>query len=697
MLTGATSTPMPKKTRTPSRLKTKTLLIILAMAMILLLSLGITVMGYVRVATTLPSPIELRDRANTFKTTSIYDREGNLIYEVFPSDTGRRTVVPLVDISPHMINATLAVEDPNFYRHPGVDPVGVARAIYYIFRREATQPGGSSLLQQLVKLTYLSPERSLSRKVKEAVLSLEINRRYTKDDILEIYLNHIFYGNLAYGVEAAAQTYFGKHASDLTLAEASLLAGIPQFPGQYDPYTHWQATRNRQADVLRLMVEHGFVSPQEATRAWLAYDGKTPEEVLNRPRADFRYPHFVLMVREELEATYGPEVVAKGGLQVHTTLDPQLQEMAETAVAQGIARLKKRKANAGNAALVALGPRSGEVLALVGSADYNDETIDGQVNMAVTPRQVGSTIKPLDYLATFEMPQDYWTPATIVVDERTEFPDGPGRPPYVPRNYDGRFHGPVSVRSALANSYNIPAVKALQHAGIPALKELAQRLGISTLTREDYGLSLALGSGEVSLLEMVNAYAAFDNGGLRLEPHIITRVETQDGDLLADNSHPIAIPAITPEHAFLITSILSDYEARKPAFGATATYLELSDRPAAAKTGTTNDWRDGWTLGYTPQLAAGVWVGNADNTPMNKLSGVSTAAPIWKAFMEAAHKRQPIQFFLPPQGVVQMPVCNDTGTLASSNCQDSRLEYFKSDQLPPPAPPDIAPTLTPEG
>ena len=683
-------------TQRTSNLKRTSLLIILAITATILLGAGLMLVGYARIAATLPSPDELQDRANTFKTTAIYDREGNLIYEVFPPDAGRRTIAPLADISPNMINATLAVEDPNFYQHPGVDPVGVARALYYVFRREATRPGGSSLVQQLVKLTYLSSEKTLTRKINEAILSLEINRRYTKDDILEIYLNHIFYGNLAYGVEAAAQTYFGKHARDLTLAEASLLAGIPQYPGQYDPYTHWQATRNRQADVLRLMVEHGFITPMEATRAWLAYDGKTPDQVLHRPLADFRYPHFVLMVREELEATYGPQVVAKGGLRVYTTLDPALQRAAEEAVRRGVDALAQRNANARNAALVAIDPQTGEVLALVGSADFNDKSIDGQVNMAVTPRQVGSTMKPLDYLATFEMPEDYWTPATIVMDERTEFPDGPGRPPYVPRNYDGKFHGPVSVRSALANSYNIPAVKALQHAGVPALKDLAQRLGVSTLTREDYGLALALGSGEISLLEMVNVYAAFANGGLRQEPHLITRVETQEGDLLADNTRPNPVRAITPEHAFLITSILSDYQARKPAFGRASRWLELPDRPVAAKTGTTNDWRDGWTIGYTPQIAAGVWVGNTDNAPMNGLSGVSTAAPIWKTFMTAAHENLPIANFTPPPGVVQLTICSDTGALATAECENRRQEYFKADQLPP-APESVTPAPTPAG
>ena len=674
---------------TPRTLKKRLLLILLGLGMLLLLGFGLLLVGYARIATTLPPPDELQDRANTFKTTTIYDRDGHRIYQVFPSNTGKRTMVPLADISPQIINATLAVEDPNFYQHPGVDPVGIARALYYIFRQEATRPGGSSLVQQLVKLTYLSPERTLSRKIKEAVLSLEINRRYSKDEILEIYLNHIFYGNLSYGVEAAAQTYFGKHASDLTLAEAALLAGIPQYPGQYDPYTHWEAVRYRQADVLRLMVEHGFVSPAEANRAWAAYDAQPPEAILAPQRADFRYPHFVMMVREELEATYGPEVVTKGGLQVYTTLDPALQQMAEQAVSQGMASLRQRDVHATNAALVALAPQTGEILALVGSADFNNESIDGQINMAITPRQVGSTIKPLDYLATFEKTEAYWTPATLIVDERTEFPDGPGRPPYVPHNYDGRFHGLVSVRSALANSYNIPAVKALQHAGIPAFKNLAQRLGISTLTRQDYGLALALGSGEISLLEMVSAYATFDNQGMHTDPHIITRVETQDGDLLADNTYPFAAPAIAPEHAFLITDILSDYQARKPAFGSSARWLELTDRPVAAKTGTTNDWRDGWTIGYTPQLVAGVWVGNTDNTPMKHVGGVGAAAPIWQTFMQMAHESLAVQSFVPPPGVVQLEICEETGMLVGPDCQHPQQRYFKEDQLPPV--PDEAP------
>ncbi|MCO6449703.1 MAG: PBP1A family penicillin-binding protein [Caldilineales bacterium] len=637
--------------------------------------------GYSRIAETLPPPQELQDRANTFKTTTIYDRDGRLLYEVFPQDGGRRTVVSLGEISPYLINATLATEDPNFYRHPGVDPVGLARAAYYVVQNDERRPGGSGIPQQLVKLTFLSTEKTLSRKIKEAILALEVSRRYRKDDILEIYLNHIPYGNLAFGAEAAAQTYFGKPASTLTLGEASLLAGIPQAPGYYDPYTNWEAVRGRQGDILRLMVQYGLISPSEADAAWLEFAGKDVNEILMPADGSFTAPHFVLMVRQQLETEYGADVVAKGGLRVTTTLDRRLQSMAEQAVDEGMINLRER--GAGSAALTAIDPNTGEILAMVGSADYDDEASDGQVNMAVEPRQTGSVIKPLTYAAAFEKMPDYWTPATMIMDERTEFGDGPGRPPYVPKNYDGRFHGPVSARAALANSYNIPAVKALEHIGIPALKEMATRLGISTFTRPDYGLSLTLGGSEASLVEMSGAFASFANGGYRVRPHAIMHVETEEGDLLESHQRPQLLRALAPEIAYLITSILSDAEARRPAFGNAGRSLILGERPVAAKTGTTDDWRDAWTIGYTPQLVTGVWVGNADNSPMNKdTSGVIAAAPIWQRFMRQAHQDLPIQPFPKPEGVVRMEICADTGTQADADCTNRRQEFFKFDQLP---------------
>ncbi|MCX7669130.1 MAG: transglycosylase domain-containing protein, partial [Anaerolineae bacterium] len=453
----------------------------------------------------------------------IYDRAGNLLNEVADPNYGRRTAVSLAAISPYLKAATIATEDPNFYEHPGVDPIGIARALYYAIRYHDLEstPGGSTITQQLVKLTFLSAERTLARKIKEAILAAEITRRYPKDKVLEIYLNEIYYGNLAYGIEAAAETYFGKRAADLTLAEAALLAGLPQAPAYYDPYTRlWNAdgtpgpVKRRQGAVLSLMVRHGAITPAQADAAW-------QEPLVLKPlRQTYtsRHPHFVQYVRSQVEKTLGPELLAKGGLRIHTTLDPTIQIIAEEEITKQVKALAPQAAS--NAALVAIRPDTGEILAMVGSADFYNEQISGQINMALSPRQPGSAIKPFTYLAAFEMPAavdpdpaapkspqisaieppGYWTPATAIMDIRTEFPDG-ARPPYVPTNYDDKEHGLVSVRSALANSYNIPAVKALEHVGIERLKEMARRVGITTLTRPDYGLSLTLGGGEVTLLE----------------------------------------------------------------------------------------------------------------------------------------------------------------------------------------------------
>ena len=390
--------------------------------------------------------------------------------------------------------------------------------------------GTSTISQQLAKLVFLSPERSLSRKVKEAILAAEITRRYGKDTILELYLNEIYYGNLAYGIEAAARLYFNKPAKDLTLAEASLLAGLPQAPATYDPLQNPEGAKARQADVLRLMVEHGAITTEEADAAWreeLTYYGQGLEttRLLNAP-------HFVMLVRSQIEQLYGPELLYRGGLQIYTSLDEQLQQEAEKQVATGIGDLQGQ--NVSNGSLVALDPRTGEIKAMVGSADFENAEISGQVNVAISPRQPGSTIKPFTYLATFERQNDWWTPATMIEDVRTEFDDGAGRPPYVPKNYDGKEHGWVSLRSALANSYNIPAVKALQSVGVDALLQVADRFGMQTLTRPDhppYGLALTLGGGEVTLLELTSAYGALANAGLRVPPSSILCVLNANGEV----------------------------------------------------------------------------------------------------------------------------------------------------------------------
>ncbi|MBC7224202.1 MAG: penicillin-binding protein 1C, partial [Anaerolineae bacterium] len=668
--------PPPPARRSPV-LRSMLLGAILGMLLVCLLA-GTAMAAYGAIALSLPAPEELRARAAAFRSTEILDRHGRPLYVLNDPQGGRRTVVPLSAISPWLIQATLATEDPNFYLHPGVDPVAVVRALYYDIRYGAPVVGGSTIPQQLVKLVFLSPERTLERKVKEAVLAAEVSRRYPKDTVLELYLNEIHYGNLAYGAEAAAQVYFGKSAADLTLAEASFLAGIPQAPARYDPYTNFAACKARQEVVLGLMVKHGFLSPEEAERA-------LAEPLQLAPRSaslTMRAPHFTVYVREQLEARYGPQALYRNGLRVVTTLDLDLQAAAEEALQEHLATLADR--NARNGAVVVVDPATGEILAMVGSADFWDEAIDGQVNMALSPRQPGSAIKPLTYLAAFERG---WTPATLIWDVPTEFPDG-ANPPYRPRNYDGKFHGPVLVRQALGNSLNIPAVKALEFVGIDGLKEMAARLGISTLTRDDYGLSLTLGGGEVSLLELANAYATLAAGGVHRPPVAILRVEDSAGRLIEEHQPAPGQQVVSPEHAFLISDILADPQARQPAFGRAARFLEL-DRPAAVKTGTTNDVRDAWTVGYTPDLVAGVWVGNADNTPMKDLSGVTAAGPIWQAVMLRAHQGKPPRAFDPPPGVEREEICAEGGTLPGPACPARRLEWFAKGQGPRPAEEDI--------
>jgi 1A family penicillin-binding protein len=643
-----------------------------------MLAFATVVAGYAIIAAQLPPPEELIARQSVFVSSNIYDREGNLLYEVVDPQGGRRTYVPLDRISPYLIQATIATEDADFYRHPGFDPIAVLKALYRNLRAGETVSGGSTITQQLARNLLLSPEERVQqtawRKIREVVLAYEITRRYPRNTILEIYLNEINYGNLAYGAEAAAETYFGVHASELTLAQASFLAGLPQSPATYDVFAGGrERALARHQDVLRLMVEQGYISQAQAAAA--AAEIATYEFHPPTPGDRITAPHFVVYVRQVVEATYGPEALYRGsGLRIYTTLDPDLQALAERTVAAQVANLADHHAT--NGALVAIEPSTGHILAMVGSADYYSETIDGQVNVALAERQPGSAIKPLTYVAAFERG---WTPATLIWDIPTSFPDG-ANPPYTPRNYDGRFHGPLRMRDALANSFNIPAVRALQFVGVPGLQEMAARLGITTFTRQDYGLSLTLGGGEVRLLELTGAYAVFANGGVRVPPSPILRIEDPNGNVLVDNSHPTGVQVIRPEHAYLISSVLSDPLARCMAFRCPNS-LELS-RPAAAKTGTTNDYRDAWTVGYTPDLVTGVWVGNSDNSEMDNVAGSMGAAPIWHDFMEGALANTPARDFTRPAGVVEMEICATSGTQPSPYCPNRRTELFAADQPP---------------
>ncbi|GAB4505279.1 MAG: PBP1A family penicillin-binding protein [Anaerolineales bacterium] len=675
---------------------------------------SIALYQYYAIARTLPSVSDLRQRASQFETTRILDRNGNLLYEIIDPNAGRRTYVTLDKISPYIVAATIATEDKDFYSHPGFDPAAILRALWENYRTGGQGGGASTITQQLARNLLLSPEervqRTYTRKAREIILAAEITRRYSKDEILELYLNENYYGNLAYGIEAAAETYFGKTAGDLTLAEASFLAGLPQSPSIYDIYTNREVTLRRHQQVLVLMfqasLEQGCipvsnsdqpvcVTAPDATNAaneMKAYPFQAPD-------IEMRYPHWVNFVRAQLEGQYDSQTIYRSGFTIYTSLDPNLQDTAQRIVAEQVAALAEN--NAHNGALVAIEPSTGEILAMVGSADFYNEAIDGQVNMAVSPtRQPGSSIKPINYVAAFEKG---WTPATLIWDVPSEFPPSgdPNDPrePYQPVNYDGKFHGPMTVRTALANSFNVPAVKTLQFVGIyddPDTPEkdgmigMAERLGITSLTRDDYGLSLTLGGGEVSLLEMTGAFAVFANGGQRIPPVAILKIVDHTGKVVYEYQPGPGEQVIRAEHAYLITSILSDNQARSWMFGSNSP-LNLPF-PAAAKTGTTNDFRDNWTLGYTPDLAVGVWVGNADYTPMLNTSGLRGAAPIWSQFMQVAvpyvSAGNPTPFTR-PAGIVDEVICAISGTRPSNWCKEQRSEIFAADQPPLPAGKDL--------
>lgn len=680
----------------------------------LLVVVSFAVIQYFAIAAGLPDVDDLRSKASQFETTRILDRNGNVIYEIIDPNAGRRTYVPLDRISPYLIAATIATEDKDFYTHPGFDPLAIGRALWQNTLQGGVVSGASTITQQLARTLLLDPEeryeQTTRRKAREIVLAAEITRRYSKEEILELYLNENNYGKMAYGIEAAAQTYFNTSAERLTLGQAAFLAGLPQAPSVYDVEANRPATMERFRQVLVLMYQLSeernciYVS-NTVERVCVTADmaAQAVDEITNytfqTPQASIRFPHWVNYIRAQLEAQFDPQTIYRSGFTVFTTLDPELQEQAEEIVAQHVQSIAAEH-NANSGALVALRPSTGEILAMVGSADFYNEAISGQVNMTVQPRQPGSAIKPLTYVAAFERG---WTPATLIWDVPSEFPPSgdPNDPrePYRPVNYDNRFHGPVTVRSALANSYNVPAVKALNFVGIydnPAIAgedgliNFARRLGITTLDRPDYGLSLTLGGGDVTLLQLTAAYGVFANGGKRIPPVAITRIVDHEGNLIFDYQVPQGDQVVRPEHAYLISDILSDNQARAPMFGADSV-LNLPFR-AAAKTGTTNDFRDNWTIGYTPDLAVGVWVGNPDYTPMQNTTGLTGAAPIWADFMQAAIQRltngSPTPFSR-PGGIVEKIVCTLSGTEPSEWCPEQRLELFAFDQLPPPKEQDL--------
>lgn len=615
----------------------------------------------------LPSVDVIFDRPIA-QSTLIYDREGNLLNEVYDPDKGRRILTPLSQMGEYIVNATLAAEDPNFYTTPGFDPTAFVRAVYLNYTSGGIVSGASTLSMQLVRNVLFDEEertaQSYVRKTRETLLAVDLALRYPKDSILEMYLNEVFYGNHAYGAQAAALSYFGKELKELSLAEAALLAGLPQSPTTYNPYVNAEFAVRRQHYVLDQMVKYNLIGQQDAEEA--------KAQTLYLGRFQSRYseaPHFANHVRDLLIERYGYDRVYYGGLRVVTSIDLGLQRIATSRAKEHIEKLKASNAN--NAAVVSIDPKTGEVLAMVGSVDFENAEIDGQVNMAVALRQPGSSIKPFNYVTAFQ--KMGYLPATMVNDEPTEFPQLPGQPTYRPQNFNLRFSGWVPIRNALGNSMNVPPVKILAQTGVPAMIDTAHSMGIRSLDGppEQYGLAITLGAAEVRPLEITFAYTVFANNGqlngalvpperqkpgyAEYEPVIIKSVRDYKGEVLYQHTPKAPVQAVPAEYAYLITSILSDDSARVMTYGPHS-YLELS-RPAAAKTGTTEFRSDGWTIGYTPDLVTGVWVGNADNTPMVDVAGVSGAGVIWHNVMEDALKERPVQSFQVPPKVRQGEVC----------------------------------------
>ncbi len=598
-----------------------------------------------------------------FETTRIYDRHGTQLAELI--DDGYRTWVPLEQISPHLINAVLATEDASFYTNPGYDVRRVIGALMQNAEAGEIISGASTITMQLARQIFFTPEerfeQSVDRKAFETLLAQDLTMIYSKDEILEMYLNLVHFGRTVYGAEAAANLYFGKSAADLTVVEATLLAGIPQQPADYDLYTNFDAVKQRQGVVLSLLVRHGYMNDVEARFVYA-----TPVEILPLPDAPpVLARHFVRHVTVEVDRRMPGYDVRRSGMDILTTLDYDMQQLAQQVVVDQVAKLSPVY-DLSNAALVALKPGTAEILTMVGSADFDNVAISGQVNVAVSERQPGSAIKPVLYaLALNDL---RISPATVIWDVPAEYKLADDEV-YTPRNYDDDFHGPVTVRTALANSYNIPAVKLLDAMGVSRMLEGARQMGLRSLTRDTswYGLSLVLGGGEVTLLDLTSAYHTLANDGRYLAPQaILATTGAPDGNELTLLSPEEAEQVISPQAAYQVTDILSDNEARAVEFGANSA-LQLS-RPAVAKTGTTNDYRDNWTEGYTRYLVTGVWAGNSDGRPMRNVSGVTGAAPIWNAFMEAVIADTELSArlgatdnpadweFAPPDGLVAAPV-----------------------------------------
>jgi penicillin-binding protein 1C len=608
----------------------------------------------------------------------ITDRSGRLLYEILPSNGGRNTVLDIAYIPQCLKDATIAVEDKHFYTNPGVDVTGIARALWINLRGGETIAGGSTITQQVARNLLMTEDerssRTLRRKLREAVLAWQMTQKLSKDEILGLYLNQINYGGMAYGVEAASQTYFGKPASELLLPECALIAGLPQAPGVYNPFTNPDLAKKRQSVVLGLMEREGYIPHEERLSA-----EQTPLS-FNPAPYPIEAPHFIWLIKAQVDQLITDGTLSpRQSLVVRTTLDLDAQHLAEETVKRRIDQFKQENStlshNVNNAAVVVLDPHNGEILAFVGSADFFDNSIDGALDMATSPRQTGSAFKPFVYaLALDPASPTAWTAATSILDISTTFTLRDGTP-YTPVNYDEQEHGYVTVRAALGSSLNVPAVKTLQAVGIERTIDLAHRLGITSLSNaNNYDLSLVLGGGQVSLLELSTAYSALAHNGNYTGNTSILDIHDADGNLLYQPDSKPALQVLDSRVTWLISDILSDDAARITGFGLNST-LKL-DRTAAVKTGTTSNFHDNWTIGYTPDLLVGVWVGNSGYEAMHNVTGLTGAAPIWHEIMRGLLQGQPDHPFTRPEGLDLVNVCAISGLLPTSACTNTRPEWF---------------------
>lgn len=622
-------------------------------------------------------------------TPRFFDRNGNLLFEL--KTTEKRRWLEYNEMTADIVQATVAVEDDTFWTNPGFDPAAIVAALISNYRNEGGRPvGASTITQQLVRHIAFSYEErvtaSYQRKFREIFLAFILTQQRSKPEIMQMYLNEIYYGNLAYGIEAAAQTYFGKPTMELNLAEAAFLAGLPQSPLELDPYTNFEGAKARQELVLDLMLSEGMIDPVAANVAKLQPLNLMPRISIEEEVAGgvLEAPHYILYVQDILERRYGPDALTRDGWQVVTSLDLNIQHIAEQAAREQVAA-KFAQHDVSNAAVVVLKPGTGEILAMVGSVDYFNEAIDGQVNVALHPRQPGSSIKPITYAAAMERG---WTTADVLWDVPIALDLGGGEE-MVPVNYDGLYHGPILLRDALANSYNIPPIQLIRDIGVPYFISTARKMGVESLTEPPgfYGLSLTLGGGEVPLLELANAYATLANGGQRPRLNPILRIIDSRGNVVYDLQTDRVPPsnALDPRIAYIITHILDDDNARVPAMGRSSD-LALPF-PAAVKTGTTNDFRDNWVMGYTPGMVVGVWMGNSDGHPMIDSSGLQTAAPVWRRIMETVYSSPttlgslfvngapPPRDFPRPAGIEERQVCLPAGT-GGATCGAWRTDLF---------------------